>query len=505
LSNVTTDFTSFALDRRLQAAVAKAGYAKPTPIQAKAIPVVLEGHDVLGLAQTGTGKTAAFMLPIAHRLANGPRLLGKRAPRCLILAPTRELADQIAQAGAQFGGAVGLQGVALYGGVGKRPQDEKLRRGVDVVVACPGRLLDHIDSGTIDLRAIEVLVLDEADQMCDMGFLPDVRRIIAQLPAQRQTLFFSATMPKDIRELSDRILQRPVVVEIGHSRPAATVAHALYPLRENSKGAFLLEMLQREATGKVLVFTRTKRRARHLTEVLEREGHRVSALQGNMTQNRRQAAIEGFKKGRYDILVATDLAARGIDISAISHVINYDMPSTVEAYTHRIGRTGRAELTGEAFTFTTPEDEGLVRGIERVLGARIERRMLEGFDYGSTPPRAGRPKMERDGNWTPRGVSVPASEARASRGGRGERGSRDAGDSRGSRGSRGDGRREGSRAQAPRDGGRPEARREGGPAARPVQAVRPEAAPAVRRDQPAGVAAHAAAPKPVRRTFGRPR
>ncbi|MBK8168062.1 MAG: DEAD/DEAH box helicase [bacterium] len=460
LSNEHSDFTAFALDRRLLAAVTKAGYTKPTPIQQKAIPVVLEGYDVLGIAQTGTGKTAAFMLPIAHRLANGPRLMGARAPRCLILAPTRELADQIGQAGAQFGGAVGLQGVSVYGGVGKRPQDEKLRRGVDVVVACPGRLLDHVDSGTIDLRAIEVLVLDEADQMCDMGFLPDVRRIIAQLPTQRQTLFFSATMPKDIRELADRILQRPVAIEIGHSRPAATVAHALFPMRENIKGTALLQVLEREATGKVLIFTRTKRRARHLAEVLEREGHRVSALQGNMTQNRRQAAIDGFKKGRYDILVATDLAARGIDISAISHVINYDMPSTVEAYTHRIGRTGRAELTGEAFTFTTPEDEGLVRGIERVLGARIERRLLDGFDYGSTPPRPSRPKMERDGNWTPRGVSVPAS----------------------------------ARPEARSATARP-ARPSGGPARR--LEPRPEA----RRDPHAT----GAAPKPARRTFGRPR
>ena len=408
MSNRTSDFASFALDRRLLAAVTKAGYTTPTPIQAKAIPVVMQGHDVLGIAQTGTGKTAAFMLPIAHRLAEGPRLMGPRGPRCLILAPTRELADQIGQAGAQFGGAVGLAGVALYGGVGKRPQDEKLRRGVDVVVACPGRLLDHLDSGTIDLRAVETLVLDEADQMCDMGFLPDVRRIIAQLPAQRQTLFFSATMPKDIRALADQILRNPVPVEIGRARPAATVSHALFPLRENLKGALLLAMLEREATGKVLIFTRTKRRARHLADVLDQKGHRVSALQGNMTQNRRQAALDGFRKDRFDILVATDLAARGIDISAISHVINYDMPSTVEAYTHRIGRTGRAELTGEAFTFTTPEDEPIVRGIERVLGSPIERRVLAGFDYGSTPPRRDVPKLPRDGQWTPRGVSVPA-------------------------------------------------------------------------------------------------
>jgi ATP-dependent RNA helicase RhlE len=409
LSNEHSDFTSFNLNPRLLAAVTNAGYTQPTPIQQQAIPIVMEGHDVLGIAQTGTGKTAAFMLPIAHRLA-ATAVRGTRLPRCLILAPTRELADQIGMAGATFGGAVGLRGVALYGGMSKRPQDEKLRRGIDVVVACPGRLLDHVDERTIDLSAIEVLVLDEADQMCDMGFLPDVRRILSKLPTNRQTLFFSATMPKDIRTLADQILRHPVAVEIGRSAPADTVSHALYPLRENNKGAFLLEMLDREATGKVLIFTRTKRRARHLAEVLDQKGHRVSALQGNMTQNRRQAALEGFREGKFDILVATDLAARGIDVSRISHVINYDMPSTVEAYTHRIGRTGRAELTGEAFTFTTPEDEPLVRGIERVLGSRIERRTLSGFDYSSTPPRQGRPVLPRDGNWTPRGASVPAAK-----------------------------------------------------------------------------------------------
>ena len=413
MTNEPTDFHAFNLNSRLLAAVTAAGYRQPTPIQQMAIPVVMEGHDVLGVAQTGTGKTAAFMLPIAHRLA-ATAVRGSRRPRCLILAPTRELADQIGAAGAQFGGAVGLRGVALYGGMSKRPQDEKLRRGVDVVVACPGRLLDHVDEGTIDLSGIETLVLDEADQMCDMGFLPDVRRILSKMPADRQTLFFSATMPKEIRTLADQMLRNPVAVEIGHSAPADTVSHALYPLRENVKGAFLLEMLDREATGKVLIFTRTKRRARHLADVLDQRGHRVSALQGNMTQNRRQAALEGFRNGRFDILVATDLAARGLDISRISHVINYDMPSTVEAYTHRIGRTGRAELTGEAFTFTTPEDEPLVRGIERVLGARIERRTLTDFDYGSTPPRQGRPAMQRDGNWpgSARAVNRPANPPR---------------------------------------------------------------------------------------------
>ncbi len=376
------NFKRFSLDSRLLRAVDAVGYKSPTPIQQQAIPVVLEGRDVMGLAQTGTGKTAAFMLPILQRLTRGPL----RRPRALIVAPTRELAEQIHEAAVDFGRFTKVRSVTVYGGVGKRPQVTALQRGVEIVVACPGRLLDLIGDGSIDLSHIEVLVLDEADRMCDMGFLPDIRRILKHVPQRRQTLFFSATMPPDIRALSDSILHNPVTVQVDIIAPAKTVSHALYPVSQKAKTKFLLAMLDQTPTGRVLVFTRTKRRARFLARDLEKKGYRVTALQGNMAQTRRQKAINGFRDGKYDILVATDIAARGIDVSEISHVINFDMPDTVDAYTHRIGRTGRAHQTGEAYTFALPADEALVRDIEKVLGARIERRRLDGFDYGEFKP-----------------------------------------------------------------------------------------------------------------------
>ena len=372
-------FEQLSLDARVLAGVKAAGYTSPTPIQEQAIPVVMQGRDVLGLAQTGTGKTAAFMLPILHRLATQR---GPRGVRALILAPTRELAEQIHQATTDYGRQTRLRSVTIYGGVNPRPQIEALRRGVEIVVACPGRLLDHISAGAIDLSKVEVLVLDEADRMCDMGFLPDVRRILKHVPARRQTLFFSATMPDEIRTLANDILKNPVTVQIGMIAPAKTVSHALYPVSDKRKKDLLLAMLESTATARVLVFTRTKWRARNLARDLEKRGYRASALQGNMTQNRRQQAIDGFRDGKYDILVATDIAARGIDVSEISHVINFDMPDTVDAYTHRIGRTGRAHQSGEAFTFVSQNDEAMVRSLERLLGDPIERRHLPGFDYG---------------------------------------------------------------------------------------------------------------------------
>jgi len=330
----------------------------------------------MGLAQTGTGKTAAFVLPILQRLTEGP----SRRVRALILAPTRELAEQIHQAIADLGRNSSVRSMTIYGGVSKHSQVAALRRGAEIVVACPGRLLDHLEDGMIDLSSVEVLVLDEADRMCDMGFLPDIRRIIMHLPPRRQTLFFSATMPGDIRTLADSILKNPVPVQIGAMAPVETVSHSLYPAPEAFKPGLLLAVLRRTPTGRVLIFTRTKRRARNLALNLEKNGYRAAALQGNMTQNRRQAAIDGFRGGKYDILVATDIAARGIDVTRISHVINYDMPDTADAYIHRIGRTGRAHETGEAFTFNTPADELIVCDIERVLGSRIERRSLPGND-----------------------------------------------------------------------------------------------------------------------------
>jgi ATP-dependent RNA helicase RhlE len=370
-------FEQFSLDPRIGAGIAAAGYTTPTPIQQQAIPLVLQGRDLLGLAQTGTGKTAAFVLPILQRLTRGPL----RQVRALVVAPTRELAEQIHQSIVLLGRHTKIRSVPIYGGVGKLGQVAALRRGAEVIVACPGRLLDHIGDGTIDLSRIEVLVLDEADRMFDMGFLPDVRRILKYVPAQRQTLLFSATMPEEVRTLADQILTEPVAVQVDPIAPAKTVSHALYPVTDGLKNRLLFAMLEKTPTGRVIIFTRTKRRARNLAADLDNRGYRVAALQGNMAQNARQAAMDGFRNGKYDILVATDIAARGIDVTEISHVINFDMPDTADAYTHRIGRTGRAQQSGEAFTFATPDDALMVRDIEKVLGARIERRRLEGFDY----------------------------------------------------------------------------------------------------------------------------
>ncbi len=375
-------FEPFTLDARIRAGIQSAGYAVATPIQQQAIPPILAGHDLIGIAQTGTGKTAAFMLPILQRLTTREG----RGVRALILAPTRELAEQIHQATRQFGSRTRVRSAAIYGGVGKKPQVDALRRGADVVVACPGRLLDLAGERSLDLARVEVLVLDEADRMCDMGFLPDIRRILKLLPPRRQTLFFSATMPDDIRRLADSILHDPVTVQIGVIAPPTTVSHALYPVAGGLKKQLLMAMLERRAAGRALIFTRTKHRARGLAKDLGKQGYRVQALQGNMTQNRRQDAIDGFRGDQYDILVATDVASRGIDVADIAHVINYDMPDTADAYTHRVGRTGRAHQTGEALTLAQPEDEEMVRQIERVLGKPIERRRLAGFDYGASIP-----------------------------------------------------------------------------------------------------------------------
>ncbi|MEE9602057.1 MAG: DEAD/DEAH box helicase [Thermoguttaceae bacterium] len=389
------NFEHFSFDPRISAGIKSLGYTTPTPIQQQAIPVVLKGRDVLGTAQTGTGKTAAFVLPILQRLTKGP----SRRVRALIVAPTRELAEQIHQASVDLGKNTRLRSVTVYGGVSKNRQVKALRRGAEIVVACPGRLLDLANDRSIDLSRVEVLVLDEADRMCDMGFLPDIRRILKLVPARRQTLFFSATMPQDIRRLADSILKDPVAVQIGLIAPAKTVSHALYPISQGLKKKLLLDTLEQTATGRVLVFTRTKYRARNLARDLKKRRYRVAALQGNMSQNQRQAAINGFRDGKYDILVATDIAARGIDVKDISHVINFDMPDTVDAYTHRIGRTGRAHRTGEALTFVTRGDEPLVRAIEKVLGKRIERRRLPGFNYGGfaseSQSQGNRPKQSQ--------------------------------------------------------------------------------------------------------------
>ena len=384
-------FDQLSLDHKIQKGIKAAEFITPTPIQEQAIPAALEGRDILGLAQTGTGKTAAFILPILQKLLKGPR----RRVRALIIAPTRELAEQIYQDSIRLGRGTGIRAVSIYGGVGKNPQLTALRQGAEIVIACPGRLLDHLGEDKIDLSGVEILVLDEADRMCDMGFLPDIKRILKHLPEKRQTLFFAATMPKEIRNLADTILKNPQQIQIGMIAPVETVSHALYPVPMQLKKPLLFSILEQTAAGKVLIFTRTKHKAKNLAAMLLKKKYRVAALQGNMSQNRRQDAITGFRRGKYDILVATDIAARGIDVSEITHVINFDMPDTVDAYTHRIGRTGRAHKTGTAYTFATAEDRSMLRSIEGVLGLPIEKRSLPGFDYGNFIPENQFPRKKR--------------------------------------------------------------------------------------------------------------
>ncbi len=379
---VPLSFNSFKFHPHIEASIRALGYDVPTPIQRQAIPPVLAGKDVMGLAQTGTGKTAAFVLPIVQQLLSGPR--GKL--RSLIIAPTRELAEQIHVSINELGRNTHLKSCSIYGGVGVSPQIEKLRTGVDIIVACPGRLLDHLSQKTVSLANLEIFVLDEADRMFDMGFLPDIRRIVKYVPAKRQTLMFSATMPDSIRKLAKEMLNDPVTVEVGHIAPASTVSHGLYPVAPHLKTKLLIGLLRQTDAGSVLVFTKTKYRAKRISQELQKTGYAAESLQGNLSQNKRQKALDGFRDGTYQILVATDIAARGIDVLSISHVINYDMPDTTDAYTHRIGRTGRAEKTGDAFTLISSEDERQVRNIERVLGKKIERRILEGFDYKQPPP-----------------------------------------------------------------------------------------------------------------------
>jgi ATP-dependent RNA helicase RhlE len=376
------NFEAFNLDPSVAAGVAAAGYETPTPIQARAIPQVLNGIDVMGLAQTGTGKTAAFVLPILNRLMGRKR--GRI--RALIIAPTRELVEQIHNVIETLGRKTAVRSATVYGGVGINPQIQKLKRA-DIVVACPGRLLDHIGRHSINLSHLEVLVLDEADEMLDMGFLPDIRRISEHLPAERQTLLFSATMPREIRGLARDLQRDPASVQVGATAPADTVSHALYPVAQHRKTALLLELLGNTKTRSVLVFTRTKHRAKSLGKKLVAAGYRSASLQGNLSQASRQAALDGFRNGKFQILVATDIAARGIDVTRVSHVINYDVPSTPKAYIHRIGRTGRATRSGEALTFITREERGKVGALNKIIGSEIEQRTLSAFDCGTTPPK----------------------------------------------------------------------------------------------------------------------
>ena len=382
-------FEQFPLDDRVISGIKSVGYTTPTPIQQQTIPIALAGRDLLGLAQTGTGKSAAFILPILQRLSIKA---ASRNVRALVVVPTRELAEQIHQATIALGKHTRVRSVSIYGGVSKVPQLAELRRGAEVVIACPGRLLDHMNDGSINLSGVEVLVLDEADTMCDMGFLPDIRHILSRLPSKRQTLLFSATMPEDIRKLAVSILNDPEIVQVDPIAPVSTVSHALYPVPDSLKKSLLLAIVQHTPTGRALIFTRTKHRARNLALDLSKLKYRVSALQGNLSQNRRDEAMNGFRSGKYDILVATDIAAHGIDVPEVSHVINFDMPNTVDAYIHRIGRTGRALQNGEAFTLAVTADAPMVRDVEKALDARIERRRLPGFDYGDFTPESQFPQ-----------------------------------------------------------------------------------------------------------------
>jgi ATP-dependent RNA helicase RhlE len=376
-------FSSFGLHADVLRGLTDLGFTTPTPIQRDAIPPALEGRDVLGCAMTGSGKTAAFALPILERLRAKPR----GATRALVLAPTRELAAQIQEHFERLGRHTGVRAAAIYGGVGMQPQETALRRGVDVIVATPGRLLDHFRYAYAKLEHLEVLVLDEADRMLDMGFFPDIKRVLAHLPRKpRQTFLFSATIPQPIVLLSRELLRDPATLNVARkAAPAAGITHALYPVPEHRKTALLLELLERHAVRSAIAFTRTKHRANRLADFLERNGVASARIHGNRSQAQRTQALEGFKAGRYRVLVATDIAARGIDVDALSHVVNFDVPAEPEDYIHRVGRTARASAKGEAITLAGNGEGDLVRSIERAIGKPLPRLTVPGFAYDAKP------------------------------------------------------------------------------------------------------------------------
>ncbi len=391
-------FQKLGLSPEVLRGVAAAGYTEPTPIQLRAIPAILAGKDVIGSAQTGTGKTAAFALPILTKLGGtavpsvhagqtnerGARP-ASRNPRCLVLEPTRELAAQVETAFHDYGRFTNLRTAVVFGGVGYGEQREQLKRGVDILVATPGRLLDFLRQGEVKLHDIQILVLDEADRMLDMGFLPDVRKIIERCPRHRQTMLFSATIPPEIASLSAWALRHPEQIEIGERRsPAETVTHAFYPVSSNQKFQLLLALLKRTDYQSVLIFCRTKNGADKIAHRLKAENHAVAVLHSNRTQRERIEALEGFKSGKYEVMVATDIAARGLDVEGVTHVINYDVPQHPEDYVHRIGRTGRAQKVGDAFTLITTEEYEHVQAIERFIGQSVPRLKLEDFDYVQT-------------------------------------------------------------------------------------------------------------------------
>jgi ATP-dependent RNA helicase RhlE len=448
-------FKALGLAPNILRGIQAMGYTDPTPIQLRAIPTVLAGKDLIGSAQTGTGKTAAFALPILQRLG----VHSARGVRVLVLEPTRELAAQVETSFRDLGRFTDLRALVVHGGVGYGHQRTELRRGVDVIVATPGRLLDFMGEG-LRFDTLEVLVLDEVDRMLDMGFLPDVKRIIHACPTKRQTLFFSATVPPEIAAVAAFALHQPVRVEVGVSRAVVqTVKHAMYPVAQVQKFELLLALLARTDFDSVLIFSRTKHGADRIARRLRTANHSVAVLHANRSQNQRVEALEGFKSGKYEVMVATDIAARGIDVAGISHVINYDVPATPEDYVHRIGRTGRAQAVGDAFTLTTPEEESEVRAIERFIGQSVPRQKLDAFDYAPFTLRPARPDQPGAGG-----------RGRSSRGG-GYRGGHGGGRSHGPQhGGHGVGRHQERRQRAPAQPGAPS------PGGRPVSA-----APALQR------------------------
>ncbi len=380
----TPSFAEIGLAKELLDALHDAGYEHPTPIQADAIPIALEGRDLIGLAQTGTGKTAGFTLPILHRLMHGPR-----RTRALVLTPTRELCLQVEESVRKYSRHAPLDVIPVFGGVSYEPQERALRAGVDIVVATPGRLLDQIERRNVDFSYLEILVLDEADRMLDMGFAPQIQRIVEQIPRYRQTMLFSATMPPEVEALGRKYLRRPVVVQVGRrSQAASTVTHAVYPVRKERKTDLLVDLLTSSHHDSVLVFTRTKHGADKVERELQRRGIAAAAMHADKSQPQRIRALDDFRTGAIRVLVATDIAQRGLDINGISHVINFDVPQAPEDYVHRIGRTGRAAATGDAYTFMSPDEIGMVRTIERVIGQEIPRISVPGFDFGTVSATA---------------------------------------------------------------------------------------------------------------------
>jgi ATP-dependent RNA helicase RhlE len=396
---ITTSFESLGLSAELLRAVTEQGYTEPTPIQAQAIPVVLSGHDLLGAAQTGTGKTAGFTLPLLQRLSAGARASASPARhpvRALILVPTRELAAQVQESVRAYGRFLKLRSAVIFGGVGFTPQADELRRGVDIVVATPGRLLDHVQQRTIDLRQVEILVLDEADRMLDMGFIPDIRRILALLPKQRQNLLFSATFPDEVRKLANSFMRNPTTVEVApRNKPVELISQVAHPVDQGRKRELLTHLVKTHNWQQVLVFTRTKHGANRLAQQLERDGIVSDAIHGNKSQGARTRALKRFKNNELQVLVATDIAARGLDIEELPHVVNYDLPHVAEDYVHRIGRTGRAGASGQAVSLISSEERSLLSAVERLISRRIEQTVVAGFEPGSRSNAPAQPHEPR--------------------------------------------------------------------------------------------------------------